>query len=147
MFSLFFFSPDKKQRIQSKQRNSTKSLCFLPPHPRAEASEIESEAPIIRFVWWCGHTVCPLKMIVGLLGINAYPTILADNPRDGTTKQNARSEYHASEFTYGASVLNGVTTKIIIRNENECHEKSPNCTLIVRFYLISHQIDCFSWYL
>ena len=146
MFSLFF-SADKKQRIQRKQRSSTKSLCFLPPHPRAEASEIESEAPIIRFVWWCGHTVCPLKMIVGLLGINAYPTILADNPREGTTKQNARSEYHASEFTYGASVLNGVATKIIIWNENECHEKSSNCTLIVRFYLISHQIDCFSWYL
>ena len=89
-------------------------LFVFSPYPRAEALVIESKASIIRFVWWCGHTVCPLKMIVRLLGINPYPTILADNPRDGTTKQNARSEYHASEFTYGASVLNSVTTRIIL---------------------------------
>ena len=97
---------------------------FASPHPRAEASDIESEASIIRFVWWCGRTVCPLRMIEmigfvvyqarGAARYNAYPTILANNPRDGTTKQNARSEYHVSEFTNGASVLNGVTTKIII---------------------------------
>ena len=97
---------------------------FASPHPRAEASDIESEASIIRFVWWCGRTVCPLRMIEmigfvvyqarGAARYNEYPTILANNPRDGTTKQNARSEYHVSEFTNGASVLNGVTTKIII---------------------------------
>ena len=61
-------------------------------------------------------------------------------------KKKGMGTISLANITYGTFVLNSVITKIILWNVSKYHENLSNFTVIWRFYLNPHQIDCFSWY-